>query len=118
MTRIQTVPLTVCGISAFEDRIGDPLCAESIDTIQVNIGLTCNLACRRCHVEASPKRTEQMSWETMTLVLDAARRSSARTIDITGGKPAINTNFRRFVTRARFEGFDIVVRTDLTIMLE
>ena len=122
MTTLQSVPLTIGGASAFDRRILEataaPLHAESIDTIQVNIGLTCNLACRHCHVEASPKRTEQMNWETMTLVLDAARRSGARTIDITGGEPAMNPDFRRFVTAARAEDFEVIVRTDLTVMLE
>ncbi|GIK17218.1 MAG: radical SAM/Cys-rich domain protein [Planctomycetota bacterium] len=122
MTALQTVSLTIGGGSAFERRIveatGEPLHALSIDTIQVNVGLTCNLACRHCHVEASPKRTEQMSWDTMVLVLGAARRSGARSIDITGGEPAMNPEFRRFVAAARAEGFEVIVRTDLTIMLE
>ncbi|MBK8915366.1 MAG: arsenosugar biosynthesis radical SAM protein ArsS [Phycisphaerales bacterium] len=122
MTTLQTVPLTIGGGSAFERRIveatGEPLHALSIDTIQVNIGLTCNLACRHCHVEASPKRTEQMSWDTMLLVLDAARRGGAQTIDITGGEPAMNPNFRRLVAAARAEGFEVIIRTDLIIMLE
>ena len=46
-----------------------PLKAQSIETLQVNIGLRCNLACRHCHVLSSPKRTEEMSWETMEAVL-------------------------------------------------
>jgi radical SAM/Cys-rich protein len=52
------------------------------------------------------------------LVIDAARRSGARTIDITGGEPAMNPEFRRFVAAVRSEGFEVIVRTDLTIMLE
>jgi radical SAM/Cys-rich protein len=122
MTTLQTVPLTIGGESSFERQIveatGESLHALSLDTIQVNIGLKCNLACRHCHVEASPKRTEQMSWDTMLLVIDAARRSGARTIDITGGEPAMNPEFRRFVAAVRSEGFEVIVRTDLTIMLE
>lgn len=107
---------------AFDERVqatsGRSLQALGIDTIQANIGLTCNLACRHCHVEASPKRTEQMSWETMELVLEAARRSGARTIDITGGEPAMNPHFRRLVAAARDAGLRVIIRTDLTIMLE
>lgn len=132
MTSSSCIPLTIAKSgrageaaeveSAFDrcvtEATGARLHAVSIDTIQVNIGLTCNLACRHCHVESSPKRTEQMSWETMLLVIRAARRSAARTVDITGGEPAMNPHFRRFVALARREGLDVIVRTDLTIMLE
>lgn len=122
MTVLHSVALPVAGASAFERRVleagGAPLEALSIDTIQVNVGLKCNLACRHCHVEASPKRTEQMSWETMALVLDAARRSGAQTIDITGGEPVMHPHFRRFVSAARSGGLEVIVRTDLTILLE
>lgn len=119
---ITTVQLTISGNSEFDRRVfeetGDALRAQSIMTIQANVGLRCNLACRHCHVEASPKRTEQMSWETMALILDAAGRSGARTIDITGGEPAMNPHFRRFVAAARSSSLEVIVRTDLTIMLE
>jgi radical SAM/Cys-rich protein len=117
-----TIPLTNHGEDTFSrrvERVSEQLLrACSLDTIQVNVGLTCNLACRHCHVEASPKRTEQMNWETMLLVIDAAKRGGARTIDITGGEPAMNPHFRRFVALARSSEFEVIVRTDLTIMLE
>ena len=48
---------------------GDDLKSEAVQTIQVNLGLLCNLSCRHCHVEATPKRTEIMTWETMQSVL-------------------------------------------------
>lgn len=116
-----TVPLTIRGANEFDRRVeaacGGPLHARSIDTMQVNIGLTCDLACRHCHVESSPKRTEQMDWETMLLVLQAAKRAEARTLDITGGAPEMNRNLRRFVAIARFMDLEVIVRTNLTIML-
>lgn len=59
-----------------------------------------------------------MDWATMRLVINAARLSGAQTIDITGGEPAMNPHFRSFVELARSEGFDVIVRTDLTIMLD
>ncbi len=114
------VPLTLHGRNAFDERVeaagGGPLRASSIETIQVNIGLTCDLACRHCHVESSPKRTEQMDWRTMLLVLQAAERAGAGTLDITGGAPEMNPNFRRFVMIARRGDLEVVVRTNLTIM--
>jgi radical SAM/Cys-rich protein len=106
----------------FDERIamatGSPLKACALDTVQVNIGLTCDLACRHCHVESSPKRTEQMDWPTMELVLSAARRCNARTLDITGGAPEMNPHFRRFVEAARNADLHVIVRTNLTILLE
>lgn len=115
-----SVPLTVHGHNEFskcaEASCGEPLQATSIDTIQVNIGLTCDLACRHCHVESSPKRTEQMEWRTMMLVLQAAHRATIKTLDITGGAPEMNPNFRRLVTIARGKSLEVIVRTNLTIM--
>ena len=115
-----TVPLTQISLGEFDQRVeavcDRPLRARSIDTIQVNIGLTCDLACRHCHVESSPKRTEQMDWRTMLLVLQAAKRAGVKTLDITGGAPEMNPSFRRFVMIARCRDLDVLVRTNLTIM--
>jgi len=95
-----------------------PLEALDLTTIQVNIGLTCNLKCVHCHVSSGPTRKEQMSWETMELVLEAARKIHARLVDITGGAPEMNPHFRRFVAALRDEDFPVQVRTNLTILLE
>ncbi len=96
---------------------GGPLFARTLETIQVNIGLTCDRACHHCHVESTPQRTEQMTWETMELVLAAAARAGAATLDITAGAPEMNPHFRRFVQAARKAGLHVSVRTNLTIML-
>ncbi len=110
------------GMNSFDERAlastGSVLRGESIRTVQVNIGLRCNLACRHCHVESSPGRTEAMSWETMRLVLAAAARAGASTLDITGGAPEMHVHFRRFVEAARAQGLVVMVRTNLTILLE
>ncbi len=90
----------------------------SIDTIQVNIGLRCNLACRHCHVESSPSRREEMTWDTIVHVLDAATKANATTIDITGGAPEMHPHFKRFVDAARERKIHVMLRTNLTIMLE
>ncbi len=117
----RSVPLTIHGHDAFSHRVGrvggNPLRARSLDTIQVNIGLTCDLACRHCHVESSPKRTEQMEWQTILLILEAAARAEVTTLDITGGAPEMNPDLRRFVAIARFMDLQVIVRTNLTIML-
>ncbi|MBI1374369.1 MAG: radical SAM/Cys-rich domain protein [Phycisphaera sp.] len=115
--------ITIRGDNAFDravrDATDDALHAASrIATLQINVGLTCNLACHHCHVESSPARTEQMDWPTMQAVMDVARRVGADTIDITGGAPEMNPHFRRFVEAARADGRRVMVRTNLTILLE
>lgn len=109
-------------INEFDARIesetGGPLCTDSVSVLQVNVGLTCNLACEHCHVSSSPRRREQMSWETMSRVLRVADEIGVPLIDITGGAPEMNPNFRRFVIEACGRGRRVQVRTNLTIMLE
>lgn len=118
----QTTMLTVAGENRFDKMTGlatgGPLMAQSVDVVQVNIGLRCNLACRHCHVKSSPKRREQMSWQTMRAVLSAAERAGARTLDITGGAPEMHPLFRELVDAALRRGLQVMVRTNLTIMLE
>lgn len=94
-----------------------PLGGLTVDTFQVNIGLRCNLACHHCHVESSPARREEMSEETMDLVLAAARRAGARTLDVTGGAPELHPHFRAFVTAAVAQGLHVIVRSNLTVLL-
>jgi radical SAM/Cys-rich protein len=97
---------------------GGPLHAEAITTLQVNVGLVCNITCEHCHVSSSPRRREQMEWETMTHVLRVAGEIGSPLLDITGGAPEMNPHFRRFVAAARDQGLAVQVRTNLTIMLE
>jgi radical SAM/Cys-rich protein len=114
--------LEVEQLNVFDQRVAGqenrPLHALDITTIQVNIGLTCNLKCVHCHVSSGPTRKEQMTWETMELILNAARKVRARLVDITGGAPEMNPHFRRFVGALRDENIDVQVRTNLTILLE
>ncbi|MFQ5491609.1 MAG: arsenosugar biosynthesis radical SAM (seleno)protein ArsS [Phycisphaerae bacterium] len=92
--------------------------APVLQTLQVNIGLKCDLACAHCHVVSSPRRTEAMTWQTMQQVISAARKIRPCTIDITGGAPELNPNFRRFVTALAADHFEVLVRTNLTVFFE
>ncbi len=116
------VSLKLAGEADFDHVVAEvqqgPLTAATLDTVQVNIGLRCNLACRHCHVESSPARREAMSWSTMQQVLDAADRAGAHTLDITGGAPEMHPDFRALVQAARAQSLKVMVRTNLTIMLE
>jgi radical SAM/Cys-rich protein len=89
-----------------------------LETLQANLGYRCNQACLHCHVAASPKRTEEMSWETMALLLEFARRQQIKTLDLTGGAPEMNPHFRDLVRAARLLGIRVIDRCNLTILVE
>lgn len=97
---------------------GAPLTAAHVRIVQVNIGLTCNLACEHCHVASSPRRKEQMDRETLSHVLRVAREIDAEQLDITGGAPEMNPHFTWFIDEAVAQGSPVQVRTNLTILLE
>lgn len=88
--------------------------------LQVNIGLYCNQACSHCHVESSPRRTEKMDREVADRVLTLLDRGqgSVHTLDITGGAPELNPQFRYLVEQARARGIEVIDRCNLTVLLE
>ncbi len=92
--------------------------AATVDTLQVNVGKLCNQACKHCHVDASPSRTEIMTRETAEAVIDAVRRFGIPILDITGGAPELNPSFRYLVREARAAGARVIVRHNLTVMFE
>jgi radical SAM/Cys-rich protein len=105
----------------FETRVAEEgirLRRRSLSVLQINVGKVCNQACRHCHVDASPVRTEQMSTETADAILAFAERTRPRTLDITGGAPELNPEFRRLVTGARALGAHVIDRCNLTILSE
>lgn len=94
------------------------LSRRSISILQVNVGYRCNQSCVHCHVNAGPRRTEEMTGETIDLVIEVLRRRSIATLDITGGTPELNPHFRRLVTAARALGCKVIDRCNLTILEE
>ncbi len=101
------------------DSIGrSPLQPARLDIFQVNLGYMCNQVCQHCHVDAGPDRQEIMTRETMQLCLDKIAESGATTLDLTGGAPEMNPDFRWFVDEASRIGIkDFIVRCNLTIIL-
>jgi len=96
-----------------------PLTRHPVTTLQVNVGWRCDLACTHCHVEAGPKRTEMMDRKTADRTLTLLRDSpSVTTVDLTGGAPELNEQFRHLVCGARALGLQVVDRCNLTILLE
>ncbi|HSG22919.1 MAG TPA: radical SAM protein, partial [Azonexus sp.] len=91
---------------------------RQLETLQANLGYRCNQSCLHCHVAASPKRTEEMSWATMETLLAFAARHNIQTLDLTGGAPEMNPHFRRLVVAARAMGLRVIDRCNLTILSE
>jgi radical SAM/Cys-rich protein len=90
-----------------------------VTTLQVNVGRLCNLACHHCHVEAGPKRTESLTAEIAERLLDLLAASpDVEVLDLTGGAPEMNENFRHLVTGARGLGRRVIDRCNLTVLLE
>ncbi len=94
-----------------------PLTATGIETLQINVGKLCNQTCHHCHVDAAPDRKEIMTRETAELCLDVLRDSEIPKLDITGGAPELNPNFRRLVTEARRLDRHVMDRCNLSVLL-
>ncbi|WP_455378099.1 arsenosugar biosynthesis radical SAM (seleno)protein ArsS [Petrachloros mirabilis] len=105
----------------FETRLDQagllPLCATGITVFQLNVGKLCNQTCRHCHVDAGPDRTESMSRETAKLCIAALAQTDIPTVDITGGAPELNQNFRWLVEQARRLGRHVMDRCNLSVLL-
>ena len=94
-----------------------PLLPVKTRVLQVNVGKMCNQVCRHCHVDAGPDRKEIMTRQTMQECLNALANSEIETVDITGGAPEMNPDFRWFVSEITRLGLKVMVRCNLTIIL-
>ncbi len=91
----------------------------AIDTLQVNMGRLCNQACRHCHVDASPHRTELMDRNTVDQCLKVlAGHAMIKSLDITGGAPELNPHFDYLVVEARKLDKHVMVRHNLTVTFD
>lgn len=91
---------------------------DRLDTLQMNLGYLCNLACIHCHVNAGPNRKELMDRDTMDDALAVIHRFDIKTLDLTGGSPEMNPHFRWLVEHARSRGVHVMDRLNPTIMNE
>lgn len=91
---------------------------KPLEILQINVGKLCDLACGHCHVEAGPKRTEIMEKKTAERLMELLEKSSTiHTVDLTGGAPELNPNFRFLVSESRRLGKLVIDRCNLTILL-
>ena len=94
-----------------------PLRPKKLEILQINMGYMCNQVCAHCHVDAGPDRKEIMTKKTMQECLNVIKKTGAHTLDLTGGAPEMNPNFRWFVEEAAKLGInDFIVRSNLTII--
>ena len=118
-TAVKIKPFTGPSFAGCFDRHGlGPLRRHRLRELQVNVGRLCNQACNHCHVDAGPKRTEIMTWDTMEKILEWAQAASITTVDITGGAPEVNPHFRRLVDSFLAQGSQVTSRCNLTVLLE
>ena len=118
-TAVKIKPVTGPAFAGCLDRHGlSPLRRDRLRELQINIGRLCNQACNHCHVDAGPKRTEIMTWETMEKILAWAEAADISTVDVTGGAPEVNPHFRRLVDRFLARGAHVTARCNLTVLLE
>ena len=93
-----------------------PLMSRSIEVLQINVGLKCNLLCKHCHLGTGPQRTESMSWPILKQCLEIAGNPAITTIDITGGAPELNPNLPAFIEQAAQLKKRLIVRSNLVIL--
>jgi radical SAM/Cys-rich protein len=109
------------GLPTFSEKIAEsghfPLKPRKLEILQINVGYMCNQVCEHCHVDAGPDRKEIMTRKTMEQCLEVIRNTGAHTLDLTGGAPEMNPDFRWFVEEASKAGIsDFIVRSNLTII--
>ena len=106
-----------CDFDEAVERAGQwPLKSGEIEIFQINVGKLCNQTCRHCHVDAGPDRRETMTRETMELCLQALEKTRIPTVDITGGAPELNPDFRWLVSECRARGRHVIDRCNLTVL--
>ena len=109
----------VSAVTPFRKKLNTPLTKNPIKVLQINLGKRCNLACTHCHVEASPKRTEELSPEVCDQLIEVIHRfPQIKIVDLTGGAPEMNYGFKPLVEAARATGKQVIVRSNLTIYFE
>lgn len=113
--------LQTVGLTPFRENLKKtdlfPLTTTPLEIFQINVGKMCNQVCEHCHVDAGPDRKEIMTRETMQQCLDAIDKTNCHTVDLTGGAPEMNPDFRWFVEQLSAKGKKVIVRCNLTIIV-
>jgi len=103
-------------LTPFAQKLDFPLTKQPITILQINLGKRCNLACNHCHVEAGPKRSEELNLDISLQLIELIYQfPQIQTVDLTGGAPEMNYGFKPLVEAARTSGKQVIVRSNLTI---
>jgi radical SAM/Cys-rich protein len=117
----QLMTLARTAAPTFDDVLAErglpPLTTARVEVLQVNVGKLCNQTCAHCHVDAGPDRREAMTRETARQVVELLERHEIPTLDITGGAPELNPQFRYLVAEATRLGRRVIDRCNLTVLL-
>src|SRR5438552_844588 len=108
-------------MNRFEQKLSEhasTLRRARIETLQVNVGRKCNQACRHCHVDAGPWRSETISESVAGKIADWIIEYKPAVVDITGGAPELSEHFRFLVEVSRAAGSRVIDRNNLTILEE
>lgn len=106
-------------ITPFKFKLNSLLSKKKISVLQINLGKRCNLTCTHCHVEAGPKRQEELSPEICEQLIELIHRfPEIKIVDLTGGAPEMNYGFKLLVEAAKNAGKQVIVRSNLTIYFE
>ena len=85
-----------------------------LETLWINTGTLCNLACKTCYIESSPTN-DALVYLTLTEVdayLDEAEALGTREIGFTGGEPFMNRDMVAMMRSALGRGFEVLVLTN------
>ncbi len=113
---LRSLPLAAEFEASVARTMRDGLRADGVQVLQVNVGRLCNQSCRHCHVDAGPDRREVMPRAVFEACLDVLRRTEIPAVDITGGAPELNPEFRWFVGEVRALGRHVMDRCNLTVL--
>lgn len=91
---------------------------EQLRTLQINLGNLCNLSCTHCHVDASLRGAETMGRQVMSQIASFLRQHPGLTLDITGGAPEMNPDFRYLIETTEGLAHRRLLRSNLAVMNE
>jgi sulfatase maturation enzyme AslB (radical SAM superfamily) len=85
-----------------------------LDTLWINTGTLCNLACASCYIESSPTN-DSLVYPALAEIepyLDEAAALGTREIGFTGGEPFMNRDVPAMIAAALARGFEVLVLTN------
>mgnify|MGYP001811948338 CR=1 FL=1 len=100
--------------AAGEPRAQVPL--SKLDTLWINTGTLCNIACINCYIESSPRndRLEYIKAAEVAELLDEAQalELGTREIGFTGGEPFLNPDMLTMTEDALSRGYSVLILTN------